>query len=96
MNIPNFSIQLTTAFGGPVKVNCPVLFVQIVLPTAVALFVHLTSNKKDISEQTTLKTESKIQNLINSKTIKHTEFFKKTDMSITHKSFPSTNFKSNK
>ena len=70
------------------------------------------SNKKDVSETTILKTESKIQNLINSKTIKHTEFFKKEtintsnngsssfirkyDIKSTNKSFPSKDFKSNK
>ena len=43
----------TTALGGPVKVNCPVLLVQMVLPTAVALFVHLTSNKNEISSEST-------------------------------------------
>jgi putative phage-type endonuclease len=41
-------------------------------------------NKKDVSEQTPIKTESKIQNLINSKTIKHTEFFKKETTNTTN------------
>ena len=46
-------MKVTTALGGPVKVSCPVLLVQIVFPTAVALFVHLTSNKNEISSEST-------------------------------------------
>ncbi len=41
------------ALGGPEKVNCPTFPTQTVFPIAVALFVHLTSNKNETSSAST-------------------------------------------
>jgi hypothetical protein len=52
------------------------------------------STKKVATEITQIKTESKIQNLINSKTIKHTEFVKKEGYNTSNNSTRKYDFKS--